>query len=161
MILSPRSPVGPLGSPVGPRGSPVVSPRVTRGFPGGHPGGVPGGYRGVHGGYGGRAFWKCAMKCSPSYTNLPPCVCVIAGSLQVDAAVVSFSLRHPSQLPAIPSTSHLFLLIDLAFQSKRKMLRNTLQSLHSAERVEAALQAAGLPNTVSMPFDCPLNGVRL
>ena len=39
--------------------------------------------------------------------------------------------------------------MDLAFQGKRKMLRNSL-SLYGAQAVETALAAAGLPATVSM-----------
>jgi 16S rRNA A1518/A1519 N6-dimethyltransferase RsmA/KsgA/DIM1 with predicted DNA glycosylase/AP lyase activity len=39
--------------------------------------------------------------------------------------------------------------VNSAFTRKRKMLRNSLQHLHSSESVQSALSSVGLPETVS------------
>jgi 16S rRNA A1518/A1519 N6-dimethyltransferase RsmA/KsgA/DIM1 with predicted DNA glycosylase/AP lyase activity len=70
-------------------------------------------------------------------------------SLQVDAAVVTFKLKHPRDYPDVSSTKNFFSLVNSAFNGKRKMLRKSLQHISSSPDIEKALGVAGLPATVS------------
>jgi 16S rRNA A1518/A1519 N6-dimethyltransferase RsmA/KsgA/DIM1 with predicted DNA glycosylase/AP lyase activity len=68
---------------------------------------------------------------------------------RVDAGVVSFALKRTSEYPPVASPKAFFTLVNSAFTRKRKMLRNSLQHLHSSESVQSALSSVGLPETVS------------
>ena len=64
---------------------------------------------------------------------------------QVDAAMTTFALRPGHQRPLPPDAEANFeAFISTAFRTKRKRLRNVLQPAHSAQSVEAGLQAVGL-----------------
>ncbi|CAN6903485.1 unnamed protein product [Brassica oleracea] len=66
---------------------------------------------------------------------------------KVDAAVVTFKLKHPRDYPDVSSTKSFFSLVNSAFNGKRKMLRKSLQHLSSSPEIEKALGVAGLPVT--------------
>jgi 16S rRNA A1518/A1519 N6-dimethyltransferase RsmA/KsgA/DIM1 with predicted DNA glycosylase/AP lyase activity len=92
---------------------------------------------------------------------------------KVDAAVVTFKLKHPRDYPDVSSTKNFFSLVaktcfrlflrfltrkhlnripkqvNSAFNGKRKMLRKSLQHISSSPDIEKALGVAGLPATVS------------
>lgn len=65
----------------------------------------------------------------------------------VDAGVVSFALKQGSEYPRVASTKSFFTLVNSAFNGKRKMLRNSLQHLHSPAVTQAALTSIGLLET--------------
>jgi 16S rRNA A1518/A1519 N6-dimethyltransferase RsmA/KsgA/DIM1 with predicted DNA glycosylase/AP lyase activity len=101
-------------------------------------------------------------------------------SLQVDAAVVTFKLKHPRDYPDVSSTKNFFSLVaktcfrlflrfltrkhlnripkqvNSAFNGKRKMLRKSLQHISSSPDIEKALGVAGLPAT-SRPEELTLD----
>ncbi|KFK42553.1 hypothetical protein AALP_AA1G010300 [Arabis alpina] len=66
---------------------------------------------------------------------------------KVDAAVVTFKLKHPKDYPDVSSTKSFFSLVNSAFNGKRKMLRKSLQHLSSSPEIEKALGVVGLPVT--------------
>ncbi|CAH2039354.1 unnamed protein product [Thlaspi arvense] len=66
---------------------------------------------------------------------------------KVDAAVVTFKLKHPKDYPDVSSTKSFFSLVNSAFNGKRKMLRKSLQHISSSLEIEKALGVAGLPVT--------------
>lgn len=74
----------------------------------------------------------------------------------VDAAVVTFKLKHPSEYPSVPSIKGFFSLVNSAFNGKRKMLRKTLQHIRTSSDIEAALASVGLPTT-SRPEELTLD----
>ncbi|CAK9875183.1 unnamed protein product [Sphagnum jensenii] len=75
---------------------------------------------------------------------------------RVDAGVVSFALKRTSEYPPVASPKAFFTLVNSAFTRKRKMLRNSLQHLHSSESVQSALSSVGLPET-SRPDELTLD----
>ncbi|KAF9600090.1 hypothetical protein IFM89_002563, partial [Coptis chinensis] len=79
----------------------------------------------------------------------------------VDAAVVAFKLKKPSEYPAIVSPKSFFSLVNSAFNGKRKMLRRSLQHICTAPEIEEALGNVGVPVT-SRPEELTLDDfVRL
>ncbi|KAF8073058.1 celI [Scenedesmus sp. PABB004] len=62
----------------------------------------------------------------------------------VDGALVTFKLLPPARRVPVANERGFVALVNKGFSERRKMLRNTLQSLHSAAAVEAALVAAGV-----------------
>ncbi|KAJ8450180.1 hypothetical protein Cgig2_033374 [Carnegiea gigantea] len=86
----------------------------------------------------------------------PKVRCNILVLTQVDAAVVTFKLKHPSEYPSVPSIESFFSLVHSAFNGKRKMLRKTLQHMFTSSEIEAALDGAGLPAT-SRPDELTLD----
>ncbi|CAI0471962.1 unnamed protein product [Linum tenue] len=75
----------------------------------------------------------------------------------VDAAVVTFKLKKSADYPAVCSTKSFFsLVVNSAFNGKRKMLRNTLQHICTPLEIETALQHVGLPAT-SRPEELTLD----
>lgn len=58
----------------------------------------------------------------------------------VDGALVTFRLRPPADRPAVPSEPDFLKLVNRAFSTRRKMLRNCLKPLYSPEEVTAALE---------------------
>ncbi|KAL1217118.1 Ribosomal RNA small subunit methyltransferase [Cardamine amara subsp. amara] len=75
---------------------------------------------------------------------------------KVDAAVVTFKLKHPRDYPDVSSTKSFFSLVNSAFNGKRKMLRKSLQHISSSPEIEKALGVAGLPIT-SRPEELTLD----
>ncbi|CAJ1816979.1 unnamed protein product [Sphenostylis stenocarpa] len=67
----------------------------------------------------------------------------------VDAAVVSFKLKLPSEYPQVSSTKSFFSLVNSAFNEKRKMLRKSLQHICTSLEIEEALTSIGRLATVS------------
>lgn len=65
----------------------------------------------------------------------------------VDAGVVSFALKQASEYPCVSSTKSFFTLVNSAFNGKRKMLRKSLQHLHTPATTQAALTSIGLLET--------------
>ncbi|KAG0620253.1 hypothetical protein M758_4G202000 [Ceratodon purpureus] len=65
----------------------------------------------------------------------------------VDAGVVSFALKQESEYPRVSSTKSFFTLVNSAFNGKRKMLRKSLQHLHTPATTQAALTSIGLLGT--------------
>ncbi|KAL8139081.1 hypothetical protein V2J09_005082 [Rumex salicifolius] len=79
----------------------------------------------------------------------------------VDAAVVTFKLKHPTKYPKVSSIKSFFSMVNVAFNGKRKMLRKTLQHICSSSDIEAALDQIGL-STTSRPEELTLEDfVRL
>lgn len=74
----------------------------------------------------------------------------------VDAAVVTFKLKQPSEYPSVPSIKSFFALVNSAFNGKRKMLRKTLQHICASSEIEAALVSIGVPAT-SRPEELTLD----
>ncbi|KAJ4727031.1 rRNA adenine N(6)-methyltransferase [Melia azedarach] len=74
----------------------------------------------------------------------------------VDAAVVTFKLKQPTEYPAVTSTKSFFSMVNSAFNGKRKMLRKTLQHLCTSLEIEKALRDIGLPAT-SRPEELTLD----
>jgi len=66
-------------------------------------------------------------------------------SPKVHGAVIRLDLRPPQQRPEVPSETEFLKLVKKSFLQRRKVLRNALQPLVSAEQVATALEAAGLP----------------
>ncbi|XP_019464969.1 PREDICTED: ribosomal RNA small subunit methyltransferase, chloroplastic [Lupinus angustifolius] len=62
----------------------------------------------------------------------------------VDAAVVSFKLKPPTQYPKVSSTKSFFSMVNSAFNEKRKMLRKSLQHICTSLETEEALTSIGL-----------------
>ncbi|KAK7394829.1 hypothetical protein VNO78_15369 [Psophocarpus tetragonolobus] len=62
----------------------------------------------------------------------------------VDAAVVSFKLKLPSEYPQVSSTKSFFSMVNSAFNEKRKMLRKSLQHIRTSLDIEEALTSIGL-----------------
>ncbi|CAN8310826.1 unnamed protein product [Cochlearia groenlandica] len=75
---------------------------------------------------------------------------------KVDAAVVTFKLKHPRDYPNVCSTKSFFSLVNSAFNGKRKMLRKSLQHIKTSTEIEKALGVAGLPVT-SRPEELTLD----
>ncbi|XP_010540259.1 PREDICTED: ribosomal RNA small subunit methyltransferase, chloroplastic [Tarenaya hassleriana] len=75
---------------------------------------------------------------------------------KVDAAVVTFKLKHPKDYPTVSSTKSFFSLVNSAFNGKRKMLRKSLQHISPSLEIEKALGDAGLPAT-SRPEELTLD----
>ncbi|KAE9622043.1 hypothetical protein Lal_00032455 [Lupinus albus] len=65
----------------------------------------------------------------------------------VDAAVVSFKLKPPTQYPKVSSTKSFFSMVNSAFNEKRKMLRKSLQHIGTSLEIEEALASIGLLTT--------------
>lgn len=65
----------------------------------------------------------------------------------VDAAVVVFKLKQPSDYPPVGSTKSFFSMVNSAFNGKRKMLRRSLQHVSPSLETEKALEVLGLPVT--------------
>ncbi|PIA34163.1 hypothetical protein AQUCO_03800025v1 [Aquilegia coerulea] len=79
----------------------------------------------------------------------------------VDAAVVAFKLKKPSDYPSVPSVKSFFSMVNAAFNGKRKMLRRSLQHISPSVEIERALGNVGLPVT-SRPEELTLEDfVRL
>ncbi|KAL5718447.1 Ribosomal RNA small subunit methyltransferase [Ranunculus cassubicifolius] len=74
----------------------------------------------------------------------------------VDAAVVVFKLKKPSDYPPVASTKSFFSMVSAAFNGKRKMLRRSLQHMSTSLEIEEALGNVGLPNT-SRPGELTLD----
>ncbi|TKY65508.1 Ribosomal RNA small subunit methyltransferase [Spatholobus suberectus] len=74
----------------------------------------------------------------------------------VDAAVVSFKLKLPSEYPQVSSTKSFFSLVNSAFNEKRKMLRKSLQHICTSLEIEEALTSIGLLAT-SRPEELTLD----
>ncbi|KAK7374204.1 hypothetical protein VNO80_07631 [Phaseolus coccineus] len=74
----------------------------------------------------------------------------------VDAAVVSFKLKPPSEYPHVSSTKSFFSTVNSAFNEKRKMLRKSLQHICTALEIEEALTSIGLLAT-SRPEELTLD----
>lgn len=66
---------------------------------------------------------------------------------KVDAGVVSFALKQESEYPQVSSIKSFFTMVNSAFNGKRKMLRKSLQHLHSPEATKSALTSIGLLET--------------
>ncbi|KAL3682479.1 hypothetical protein R1sor_000501 [Riccia sorocarpa] len=66
---------------------------------------------------------------------------------RVDGGVVRFDLKKESEYPPVACTKNFFAMINSAFNSKRKMLRNTLQHMFTPSSTQAALLSVGLPET--------------
>ncbi|GAB2224184.1 hypothetical protein Drorol1_Dr00004934 [Drosera rotundifolia] len=75
---------------------------------------------------------------------------------KVDAAAISFKLKQPADYPVVSSIKSFFLMINTAFNGKRKMLRKTLGYLCASAKIEAALLSLGLPVT-SRPEELTLD----
>ncbi|KAH0980322.1 hypothetical protein GBA52_007499 [Prunus armeniaca] len=68
--------------------------------------------------------------------------------LQVDAAVVKFKLKQPAHYPPVSSTKSFFsMVVNYAFNGKRKMLRRSLQHICTPLEIENALGNVGRPST--------------
>nr|XP_011469081.1 PREDICTED: probable dimethyladenosine transferase isoform X2 [Fragaria vesca subsp. vesca] len=65
----------------------------------------------------------------------------------VDAAVVKFRLKEPTQYPSVSSTKSFFSMVNSAFNGKRKMLRKSLQHICTPSEIESALENVGRPAT--------------
>ncbi|CAL5397928.1 unnamed protein product [Camellia sinensis] len=79
----------------------------------------------------------------------------------VDAAVVTFRLKQAADYPQVSSIKSFFSMVNSAFNSKRKMLRSTLQHICTSLEIEVALRNVGLPST-SRPEELTLDDfVRL
>ncbi|KAL7258840.1 hypothetical protein ACSBR1_004867 [Camellia fascicularis] len=79
----------------------------------------------------------------------------------VDAAVVTFRLKQAADYPQVSSIKSFFSMVNSAFNSKRKMLRSTLQHISTSPEIEVALRNVGLPST-SRPEELTLDDfVRL
>lgn len=79
----------------------------------------------------------------------------------VDAAVVTFKLKQPTEYPQVSSIKNFFSMVNAAFNGKRKMLRKTLQHIRPSTEIEAALEKVGL-STTSRPEELTMNDfVRL
>ncbi|CAG9464861.1 unnamed protein product [Pedinophyceae sp. YPF-701] len=65
----------------------------------------------------------------------------------VDSALARFELRRPGELPRLPSVERFLVVVNAAFSSRRKMIKNNLKALYSVEAAEDALEQAGLPTT--------------
>ncbi|KAG4992747.1 hypothetical protein JHK87_026204 [Glycine soja] len=74
----------------------------------------------------------------------------------VDAAVVSFKLKLPSEYPQVSSTKSFFSMVNSAFNEKRKMLRKSLQHICTSLEIEEALTSIGLLAT-SRPEELTLD----
>ncbi|WVZ07609.1 hypothetical protein V8G54_020955 [Vigna mungo] len=74
----------------------------------------------------------------------------------VDAAVVSFKLKLPSEYPHVSSTKSFFSMVNSAFNEKRKMLRKSLQHICTSLEIEEALTNIGLLAT-SRPEELTLD----
>ncbi|KAG4909217.1 hypothetical protein JHK87_055333 [Glycine soja] len=74
----------------------------------------------------------------------------------VDAAVVSFKLKLPSEYPQVSSTKSFFSMVNSAFNEKRKMLRKSLQHICISLEIEEALTSIGLLAT-SRPEELTLD----
>ncbi|XP_022635583.1 ribosomal RNA small subunit methyltransferase, chloroplastic isoform X2 [Vigna radiata var. radiata] len=74
----------------------------------------------------------------------------------VDAAVVSFKLKQPSEYPHVSSTKSFFSMVNSAFNEKRKMLRKSLQHICTSLEIEEALTSIGLLAT-SRPEELTLD----
>ncbi|KAK9273377.1 hypothetical protein L1049_018187 [Liquidambar formosana] len=80
----------------------------------------------------------------------------------VDAAVVTFKLKQTADYPPVSTTKSFFsMVVNSAFNGKRKMLRRSLQHICTSLEIEEALGNAGLPAT-SRPEELTLDDfVRL
>ncbi|KAG5033569.1 hypothetical protein JHK87_008479 [Glycine soja] len=76
--------------------------------------------------------------------------------VNVDAAVVSFKLKLPSEYPQVSSTKSFFSMVNSAFNEKRKMLRKSLQHICISLEIEEALTSIGLLAT-SRPEELTLD----
>ncbi|CAL9006996.1 unnamed protein product [Prunus brigantina] len=66
----------------------------------------------------------------------------------VDAAVVKFKLKQPAHYPSVSSTKSFFsMVVNSAFNGKRKMLRRSLQHICTPMEIENALGNVGRPAT--------------
>ncbi|CAL5192608.1 unnamed protein product [Lathyrus oleraceus] len=65
----------------------------------------------------------------------------------VDAAVVSFKLKQPSEYPYVSSSKSFFAVVNSAFNEKRKMIRKSLQHICTSLEIEEALESIGLLST--------------
>ncbi|XP_058737292.1 ribosomal RNA small subunit methyltransferase, chloroplastic-like [Vicia villosa] len=65
----------------------------------------------------------------------------------VDAAVVSFKLKQPSEYPQVSSSKSFFAVVNSAFNEKRKMIRKSLQHICTSVEIEEALESIGLLST--------------
>ncbi|WJX82485.1 Ribosomal RNA small subunit methyltransferase, chloroplastic [Trifolium repens] len=74
----------------------------------------------------------------------------------VDAAVVSFKLKQPSEYPQVSSSKSFFAMVNSAFNEKRKMIRNSLQHICTSLEIEEALESIGLLST-SRPGELTMN----
>ncbi|KAK7295006.1 hypothetical protein RJT34_17909 [Clitoria ternatea] len=74
----------------------------------------------------------------------------------VDAAVVSFKLKIPSEYPQVSSSKSFFSMVNSAFNEKRKMLRKSLQHICTSLETEEALKSIGLLAT-SRPEELTLD----
>uniref|UniRef100_A0A453N0B5 rRNA adenine N(6)-methyltransferase n=1 Tax=Aegilops tauschii subsp. strangulata TaxID=200361 RepID=A0A453N0B5_AEGTS len=70
----------------------------------------------------------------------------------VDGGVIRFKIKDAGEYPPVSSNKSFFsMVVNSAFNGKRKMLRKSLQHLYSSADIEAALTNIGLPPTVSSP----------
>ena len=77
-----------------------------------------------------------------SLTRTAPSPCPTAPN--VDSALVRFRLKRSDQLPDLGRTPAQFLaLVNLAFSSRRKMLKNNLRAAYRAEVVDGAIAQVG------------------
>ncbi|MED6146029.1 Ribosomal RNA small subunit methyltransferase, chloroplastic [Stylosanthes scabra] len=74
----------------------------------------------------------------------------------VDAAVVSFKLKQPTEYPEVSSRKSFFSLVNSAFNEKRKMLRKSLQHICTSLEIEEALRSISLLPT-SRPEELTLD----
>lgn len=74
----------------------------------------------------------------------------------VDAAVVSFKLKQPSEYPQVSSNKSFFSMVNSAFNEKRKMIRKSLQHMCTSLEIEEALESIGLLST-SRPEELTLD----
>lgn len=74
----------------------------------------------------------------------------------VDAAVVSFKLKPPSEYPQVSSSKSFFAMVHSAFNEKRKMIRKSLQHICTSLEIEEALESIGLLST-SRPEELTLD----
>ncbi|XP_027351625.1 ribosomal RNA small subunit methyltransferase, chloroplastic isoform X1 [Abrus precatorius] len=74
----------------------------------------------------------------------------------VDAAVVSFKLKLPSEYPQVSCSKSFFSMVNSAFNEKRKMLRKSLQHISASLEIEEALTSIGLLAT-SRPEELTLD----
>lgn len=74
----------------------------------------------------------------------------------VDAAVVSFKLKLPTEYPQVSSSKSFFSMVHSAFNEKRKMLRKSLQHICTSLEIEEALKSIGLLAT-SRPEELTLD----
>ncbi|XP_058737262.1 ribosomal RNA small subunit methyltransferase, chloroplastic-like [Vicia villosa] len=65
----------------------------------------------------------------------------------IDAAVVSFKLKQPSEYPQVSSSKSFFAVVNSAFNEKRKMIRKSLQHICTSLEIEEALESIGLLST--------------